>query len=53
VTDDDELDGCGRTDGPTTDDDELPYVILFASALEMPEGLERDAEIDRLAAQYR
>ena len=50
----DDLDpGCVTLGGPTTDDEELPYVVLFARALALPAGRRRNRKVLQLAAAYR
>lgn len=52
VPEDDLLDGCGGAPGPTTNDDELPYVVLFASAMQEGDEPARAAHAAGLAEQY-
>jgi hypothetical protein len=45
--------GCRSLDGPTTTDTDLPYVVLFGSALGLEDERLRVLAVLWLAEQYR
>lgn len=51
--DGDMVDGCDGLLRDVMPEEHLPYVVLFASALELPDGRRRRRRILELAAAYR